>query len=555
MSSTRRPSLAPTLTVLKGEKTVTVFEVKHDLTLIGRSPLCHVVLDRKSVSRRHAQIVREGDDYFLENLSRKCPTKVNSEPVDGRVRLRDGCLIEISRHLLAFNNPAFRIEEDGNSSARILSSFNVSSSSQGRGPAVTAQEKLDLFLEISRNLGDTLHLDVVLKKTLDALFDIFPQAERGFVVLKEGRVMDDVPRAFKFRGDQEGDLTISRTIFDHVMDKGEATLSTDLPNDSRFKDSQSVVKSQIRTMMCIPLLAQDRNPAGILQIDTRKDTDRFNQNDLDLLAAVGVLVGVAIDNARMHARVVSQTLLDQETADAREVVRTVLLPAQSPEIPGYQFWDYYKPAQFVGGDYFDYLPVSSTEDHANRWAIVVADVSGKGMSAALLMARLSAEVRLLILSGVEPITVVARLNDNFARAGVERRFITFLLVLIDGDTHQMTVVNAGHMGPIIHRASGAIEEISETSTGLPLGVTEGLEYRADRTTLGPGDRVVLYTDGINEALNTSGRCLGAPRLKQVIFAAPGSIDGLGGAILGAVSQHVAKHPQSDDITLLCFGRT
>ena len=337
------------------------------------------------------------------------------------------------------------------------------------------------------------------------------------------------------------------------MRERQAILSADLSKDSRFRESESVANSSVRTLMCVPLLDHERHPAGILQIDTRSDHSRFSQDDLDLLAAVAVLVGVAVENAKLHSALIHQTQTEQETADAREVQKA-LLPSRTPELNGYAFWHFYEPARSVGGDYFDYLPIAPTDGNAPRWAIAVGDVVGKGMPAALLMAKLSAEVRLHVLSGSDLQTVVTRLNEDFARSGIESRFITFVLALIDRESHTMTVVSAGHMGPVIHRASGEIETFGEALGGTPLGIDAGCRYTAEVTPIHPGDRVVLYTDGVTEAIDAAGQCFKIDRLQRVIERTPGPIDVLGTEIIRAVRRHCGEHPQADDITLLCIGR-
>src|SRR5262249_12513484 len=186
--------------------------------------------------------------------------------------------------------------------------------------------------------------------------------------------------------------------------------------------------------------------------DTYDDRGRFTQEDLDLLVAVASQVSVAVENAQLHTTSIEQTQIEQEAVDANEV-QLALLPERRPTLPGYDFWDYYEPARFVGGDYFDYLPVVYPDAQGNvslrRWWLAVGDVAGKGMPAALLMARLSAEVRLFALTMSDPLKIVERLNRDFCLRTISERFITFVLAQIDAETHRLTVVSAGHTSPII----------------------------------------------------------------------------------------------------------
>lgn len=553
MSLPKPRNTRPSLLLFNGENPGKMFELSRDVTTIGRSSKSDIILSRISVSRRHAQVICVGNEFHFEDLGSDSGSRVDGKPVNGRVVLRDGSLIEISKYLLRFSDPSFRIEED--SESVILGEVDLSSSVDERGLSVKPEEKLRHILELTRNLGDTLHLDSVLAKTLETLFSIFPQADRAFVVLKEGDEVDDAPRAIKFRKEQQpGDCFMSRTIFDLVMNEGKGILSTDVPRDVRLADAQSIYTANVRTMMCVPLLGHEQRARGILQLDTTQEFSKFGKDDLDLLAAVAVLVGVAVDNARLHAAQIVRTEMEVEERDARQV-QLAFLPVERPKLDGYDFWHYYEPSLFVGGDYYDYLPVPhASGGGATRWYLVLGDVVGKGMPAALLMARLSAEVRLLVLSGLEPAAILERLNRDFSRPGIEHRFITFLLVLLDGEKHRVTVVSAGHMGPMVRRADGRIEVIGEDEAAYPIGIEPSTTYRAAATDLGRGDAVILYTDGVNEAMSPDGKLLGTERLKETLRAAPGKCAQIGETILKTVRSHVAGRPPTDDITLLCFTR-
>src|SRR5262249_55050388 len=239
--------------------------------------------------------------------------------------------------------------------------------------------------------GGTLILHELLDRIFNSLFEIFPRAERGFVLVREPGSETLVPEAIRSRTGPAGELTISKTILNRVLNEGQAILSKDLAKE--FPESQSVSDSQIRSLMCVPLLDQDRKPVGIVQIDTRDGRGRFDQDDLDLLVAVASQISIAVQNAQLHKALVRQRELEQELQYARQVMQA-LLPERPASIPGYQFWAYYEPARHVGGDYYGFIPVSPVVPDepvtATRWAVAVGDVVGKGMPAALLTARLSA---------------------------------------------------------------------------------------------------------------------------------------------------------------------
>jgi serine phosphatase RsbU (regulator of sigma subunit)/pSer/pThr/pTyr-binding forkhead associated (FHA) protein len=545
----------PTLLTIHGETPGKVYELDRDSILIGRDLACDIVLSRKFVSRKHARIVRGPSGFEIEDLGSNCGTILEGERISDRVPLKDGHHIKIGNYLFVFNLPPVLVTDNDDSSSTIIGVLEAARPERAAGSAVHPEEKLRHVLEISRKLGESLQLDAVLEKTLETLFKIFPQADRGFVLLKEGETVDLTPRAIKFRGGETGSLAISRTILSHVLNEGKAILSSDAASDRRFEPSQSIV-GMIRMMMCVPLLDPGRTPKGILQLDTREERGRFTQEDLDLLVAVASQVSVAVENARLHAALIEQTQIEQESQDAHEV-QIALLPEQRPELPGYEFWDYYEPARYVGGDYFDYLPLAHADDQAEaprRWLLAVADVAGKGMPAALLMARLSAVVRLFTLTMSDPARIVERLNRDLCHRATGERFITFLLVLVDAESHRLCVVSAGHSGPIIRRGDDRLEIVGEGQAGPPLGINEGAVYSASGVSIEPGDLVLLSTDGLIEAMDASGRCFGIDRVQQTFQGAPRGATKVGEAILRAVRRHASGCPQSDDITLLCFER-
>jgi len=187
--------------------------------------------------------------------------------------------------------------------------------------------------------------------------------------------------------------------------------------------------------------------------------------------------------------------------------------------------------------------------------VAAGDVVGKGMPAALLMSSLSSEVRHRARTEADPSRVVEQLNRHFFDADILDRFITFLLIVVDVDVHRMTVVNAGHLAPFVRRASGAIDALGEDDAGPPLGVVPNHAYRATSTDLGPGDVVVLFTDGVSEAVGAQNRQFGTGAIRRALAAAPPDVPLVGDAIIKAVRAHAAGRPQSDDIALVCFGRT
>jgi len=186
--------------------------------------------------------------------------------------------------------------------------------------------------------------------------------------------------------------------------------------------------------------------------------------------------------------------------------------------------------------------------------VALGDVSGKGVPAALLMAKLSAEARYCLVSETSPGAAVFRLNNVFCDSSWEDRFITLVLAVLDPARHEVTVVNAGHMAPLLRSAAGTVEEVAEGGAALPLGVDNDVLYAPFTLTLSPGDSLTLYTDGFSEAMNVANEFYGAERVRAGLAAASGSVVALGQYVLEDVRRFVGNRTQADDMCVTCFGR-
>jgi serine phosphatase RsbU (regulator of sigma subunit) len=299
--------------------------------------------------------------------------------------------------------------------------------------------------------------------------------------------------------------------------------------------------------MCAPLLDSEGNPLGVIQIDTLDQRKRFRQEDLEVLASVAVQAGIAIDNAQLHERALRQKEIEKDLELAWEVQQG-FLPQNRPALPGYEFYNYYQAANQVGGDYYDYIPLPD-----GRTAVLVADVVGHGVAAAMMMAKVSAEAKYCLASEAHPAAAVTRLNDRLSSFLLDR-FVTLIMVVLDPVQHEATVVNAGHMAPLWRHTDGAIDEPGADNSGLPLGIMGGFAYEQSAITVQPGELLMLYTDGINEAMNARNEQFSIERLREHLRQSYSGLQATGEAIITDVRRFLAGAPQSDDMCLVCFGR-
>jgi serine phosphatase RsbU (regulator of sigma subunit) len=556
------------LRILQGEHAGQWLTLEGAAVILGRHPACDIVLESASVSRQHARILNVDGQFFVEDLHSRNGTFLNDIPVTQRQMLKENDELGICDLSFAFHQerpekdelPTIRLEdpekalmvdddESPSDRSSLLSKMNLPSGSAGWRLEVNSEAKLKALVEIGRHLGQALGLAEVLPKLLDSLFAIFIQADRGFIVLKDPKTGRLVPKAVKHRRREDAQtVRISRTIVHNVMESKEALLSADAASDQRFDMSESIVDYHIRSMMCAPLVNQNGESMGVIQLDTLDPRNRFRKDDLDVLVSVAVQAAFTVENAQLHEAAMQDQALRRELAMAHEVQRG-FLPLAAPRIPEYDFFEFYESANQLGGDYYDYIDLPH-----GRLAIVVADVSGKGISASLLMAKLSAEARYCLASEPTPAQAVARLNRALCLDVWDDRFVTMVLAILEPARHEVTILNAGHLPPLLRRESGVVEALGEAETGLPLGVDRDVEYAPLVISLMPGESLVLYTDGITEAMNVRDDLYGRQRLLTLLSSDVKHIQLLGRSILDDVKRFVGARPQSDDMCLTCFGR-
>jgi sigma-B regulation protein RsbU (phosphoserine phosphatase) len=543
----------------------TRYSIDRDRAVIGRNSDCEIPLDVAAVSRRHAAIVRERNEFFIEDLESRNGTFLNDERIFNRATLRDGDQLQICGQTFRFrgdhrNNATISedtglmdlMDDDSTADARanVMATFDVGGGGSASWRLSAKPEvKLAALLEITSNLGKAMSVQEILPKVLDSLFKIFVQADRGFVVMKLKPDGPPVPVAQKHRRESDEQRgRISRTIVEEAMKSRKAILSADASSDERFSMAQSIADFSIRSMICAPMIGAEGEAVGVIQIDTMNQKSRFSDEDLEVLAGVASQAAQSIENARMHEQVLAQQGLERDLDLARRMQRA-LLPAHPPKVTGYTFFDYYQSARQVGGDYYDYVELPN-----NRFAVIVGDVAGKGVSAALLMARLSSDVRFLLASEDDPAVAVAKINTSFCNADWQDKFVTMIVAVVDPKTHRLSLVNAGHMAPILRHSGGIVEAVGDEQAGMPLGVAGEMDYEAVHFDLVPGDFVTIFTDGFSEAMNAERDLYGLERLMEQVSSAAVSVNDLGKHILEDVNKFVDGYAQSDDMCLACFGR-
>jgi len=545
------------LQILSGSRAGECFELTKDQTVVGRYPFCDIILNDHTVSREHFRIVRTPEGYFAEDLRSLNGTFVNGERISGRTRLQDRDRLQIYEVTAAFfeGQPvplgANGGEPDGLLETELPAVVDALDASSEAHLDVNPGEKLQAILAITRSLGNSLDVDEVLQNILDGLFRLFPQTKQAFIQLPQGGDGQLMPAALKNRGEEGGGpLTfgpVSQSVAERVFRDGEAVLSSDLQNQGAF--NESVLDDDFRSIMCAPLVAPGHGPLGIVHIESDDPRRPFDREDLEVLVSVAMIAGQSVQYARIHESALKLDRRARELALAREVQQH-FLPAHRPVLAGYAFFDFYRPADQIGGDYFNYIPLPD-----GRLAITVADVAGKGISAALVMARLCAEIPYRLAMSIPPHEALAQLNDDVFGPHFDCPFVTFAICVLDPHQHQLSVVNAGHLPPLLRRAAGgAVEAVGEAVAGLPLGIRSVRDYQMAVTPLQPGDVVLLCTDGITDAMNSKGELFGLRRLRHVLARGPRGVEPLGQAVVEHVTRFEGQGQQFDDMCLILLAR-
>lgn len=526
--------------------------------IIGRQRESDLMLELEAVSRRHARIVPVGDGYAIEDFGSRNGTFVNGTRVATTTKLRDGDVIVICDAELVFRDAApasagavdLQVTLIDGALAPGAQISTMSASAAQQHSVLRPEDALRAVRRVTTLLTQRLDLNALLSRVLDVVLEIYPQADRGVVML-----LDDagelVPVASRARAGKGGALAVSRTVLRRAIERKEAILSTNAATDVQFEPSQSLLSMPIHSLMCVPLVTQTDVAFGVIEVHAESERARFTPETLDLLLSVARTTAVAVENTRLHERLLTQDRLERDLEHARAVQKS-FLPAGAPRIAGYEFFAYYESADSVGGDYYGFIELPG-----NRLAIGVADVSGKGMSAALMMARLSSDVRFALLQTQDPAAALIAVNASLSESGLDDRFVSMVLMVLESDTHRLRVANAGHPPPLLRRADGSIEPIRGARVGLPLNVSAdpALQALTASVDLAPGDVVLAYTDGVSEAMNRSREQFEEQRIVAALSAAPAGAPAVGQRLIEAVQAFTVGCPQADDTTVVCLGRT
>jgi sigma-B regulation protein RsbU (phosphoserine phosphatase) len=409
-------------------------------------------------------------------------------------------------------------------------------------------EQLALLYRLTQKFSSSLDLDEVLDQVMDEVIAVM-HAERGFMMLHEpdGSLVFQTARGMDHSTIEEPDFQVSRGIVEQVAHQGKPMLTSDAQEDQRLMMRHSVMNLGLRSVLCVPLQVKGKT-TGVIYVDNRLRAGIFTQADLELLSAIASSAAIAIENARLYQVAVEKGRMERELQMAYRV-QASLLPERTPEVPGWDFAAHWQPAREVAGDYYDFLAQS-----ASGIGLVIADVTDKGMPAALFMAFTRSIVRASLDRAASPAEGIGRANYLISAESTYDFFVTLFYACLDPSSGEMAYVNAGHNPPLLCR-SGQAQFESLTRSGIPLGIEPDSTYEQKTVVLAAGDFLLLYTDGVIEAFDLQGQEFGLARLEAVLRENRSRSAGeIIEAIGQAVSAFVGAAIPSDDITMVLVKR-
>lgn len=500
------------LVTIRGPNPGQRFALTGDALLIGRQEDADIVLESLAVSRQHARISCRDDKYIVEDVGSSNGTFVNSRRISGPTPLAEGDCLQIGPYILNLcADPPVQPEPPSLPDQMIRAQVVAAPSSStllGQNPAY----KLQVVLEIAQHLGRTLEMGPLLERLLEHLMRLFPQADRGMVLLCEGERLRVRAQHSRHKSEPQGDYPYSRTIVRHALEQGVGLLSVDVTDDPKLQLSATMISLHLRSFLCVPLLGWENRRLGVIQLDCLRPGHAFSADDLELLATLAIQVSTVLENASLHAERLREERLRQELRLARDIQQS-FLPADFElfEDGDPELFARVHPAREVSGDLYDFFVVPD-----GRLAFFLGDVSGKGMPAALFMIAVRTLIRHLTPSANSPADLLQRLSRALSDDNPSAMFVTLLHGIYDRSDGSLLLASGGHPPPLLRRREGCVEETALTP-GMLLGSGVEPRIRDTKLSLQRGETLILYSDGFTEAFAPDRKeMFGKERLSEVL---------------------------------------
>ena len=539
----------PSLIVTSGALAGQVF-VFNDMAVVGRGQFSEVRLNHPTVSRRHALIRTTAAGFELADQDSANGTRHRGERIAAPVLIADGDEVEFGEIKTLFraeaaenvSSPRLSLDENSTGVRTTMDPQRFAASMGTEAPGLRdLLARLKLFCDLGGVARREAPLREQLQQALDALLAAFPRALRAGIYCKSSASDALAPIAQRERNDSGG-----------AFAQLDAFLQEALRMQNGINIIDAVSHEALATRLHAPTLPgcliglplrRGNEPFGVLYVEGAENAWRVA--DHELLFGVAGIVALLVSAQQAHSP--ERAIEAHDLALARRIQQR-FLPQAPPALPGYRIADSYAAARVIGGDHFDYFNFKD-----GRTGIVIADVSGKSVSGALYMARLSVQVRTMAKHLGGPIELLVGLNRKLYQELEAGMFVTMLAAALEPESGAIEFACAGHPSPLLRGPDGKVSELAEPGA-LPLGAMADTAFHAYHITLAPGSCLLLYTDGLDEAHNDKKELFGKARIVDILRDGNGNAQDLLDALLAEIARFAGAEPQNDDLTLIALTR-
>ena len=527
-----QPGLSPQQVTLPAE----------NITL-GRASDCTIPIKDRFLSRRHAEILNDRGTWFVRDCG-----SVNGTTLNGVKLLEEPALLRPGdRITLGDSEVVFQSDE---TTSQFIA---VDTDSHATNLAIPVDSDEKERSSERTQILTTLALEFLADRPMSELFDfildrvvfLLRPTRAAIALLSDDRVSFGNVKLRRLDPTESNDLTISRTLLREVVDGRKVVSYFDTDQNDKFARAQSIIAQRIRSAVCAPLLVADV-VLGVLYIDFTSARGVVVEDDVRLLAQIARFAAVTLERTRLREEAFAKAKIDEELRTAYKI-QSRLLPETLPLIEGYSFAGANRPCKTVSGDYYDVVVRPD-----GRIYFVIADVSGKGITAALVMSSVATAFAIFTRSDPTPADLLRDINATLAPKTAPSKFVTMVAGVLDPSTGLVAFANAGHVAPLVV-SKGGVEAMR--STDIVVGIVPNAQYRNQSLTLGPGDSLVLFTDGVTEAENIAEEQLGLDPISEMLLSMHCSD---AAAILDKIDTRVHEFigdvPAGDDVTMLAVTR-
>ena len=535
-----QPSLPPAPMTLTADQPIT----------LGRANECTIPIKDRFLSRHHAEITFNAGQWIVRDCG-----SVNGTLLNGMKLLEPTAIHSGDR--ITLGDTELVVQGEGDESRKRSQIVAVESSSAAKSMVIPIEEAIDDRATRGRERASILAelaVEFIEDRPMSALFDfildkvsVLLQPSRcALALLAPDGTFGDV-RLLRLDPTDSTDLVISRTLLGEVIEERNVIsfMDVDAGMDDKLAHAASIIGQQIRAAVCAPLVVNDV-VSGVLYLDFLAARGAVTQDDLRLIAQIARFAAVKLETTRLREESIAKAKFEEELKTAY-VIQSRLLPATLPQLDGYEFAGTNKPCRTVSGDYYDVIVRPD-----GRIYFVIADVSGKGITAALVMASLATAFTIFTRTDPTPAELVRELNVTLAPKTAPTKFATLFAGLLDPSTGRVEFTNAGHVPPLVVGRDG-VQQLK--TTDMVIGLFAAAQYRNQSVTLAPGDSLVMFTDGVTEAENAEEEQLGLDPVATLLTPLHGT---RAGELLDSIEKHVqlfiGDTPAGDDVTMLALTR-